>query len=113
MIAFKREANELFILRDGSLILTDAVLLEDENGALRLETANAKNILRCYPAGRLEGKAKRLWYRPCHRCRCRGKAQRQHRRAQGGGKAHRLYGAAAPQKRRSIKTGLILNLDLV
>ena len=60
LVISRVEANQLFILRDGSLILTVAALLEDENSALRLETANAKNILRCYPAGRLEGKAKRL-----------------------------------------------------
>lgn len=60
LVISRVEANQLFILRDGNLILTVAALLEDENSALRLETANAKNILRCYPAGRLEGKAKRL-----------------------------------------------------
>ena len=60
LVISREEANGLFILRDGSLVLTDTALLEDADGALRLETTNAKNILRCYPAGRLEGKAKRL-----------------------------------------------------
>ena len=60
LVVSREEANQLFILRDGSLVLTDAALLEDENGALRLETTNAKNILRCYPADRLQGKAQRL-----------------------------------------------------
>ena len=56
----REEANQLFILRDGSLVLTNAVPLEDADGALRLETTQAENILRCYPADRLAGKAKRL-----------------------------------------------------
>ena len=48
-------ANQLFILRDGSLVFTGAALLEDERGALRLETTEAQNTLRCYPADRLQG----------------------------------------------------------
>ncbi len=60
LVVNREEANQLFILRDGSLVLTDAALLEDENGALRLETTNVKNILRCHPADRLQGKAQRL-----------------------------------------------------
>ena len=56
----REEANQLFILRDGSLVLTGAALLEDADGALRLETTQVENILRCYPSDRLEGKAKRL-----------------------------------------------------
>ena len=47
------EANRLFLLRDGSLILTDAALLEDETGALRLETTQAENAVLCYPPERL------------------------------------------------------------
>ncbi len=53
----REEANRLFLLRDGSLILTDGALLEDERGSLRLETTEAENILCCYPADRLEKKA--------------------------------------------------------
>ena len=60
LLLTREEANQLFILRDGSLVLTGAALLEDADGALRLETTQAENILRCYPADRLEGKAKRL-----------------------------------------------------
>ena len=60
LVLSRAEANRLFILRDGSLVLTDAALLEDEMGALRLETTNAQNTLRCYPARLLEGKARRL-----------------------------------------------------
>ena len=56
----REETNRLFILRDGSLILTDAALLEDEKGALRLDTVKAENTLYCYPADRLQGKARRL-----------------------------------------------------
>ena len=50
----REEANRLFLLRDGSLILTDAALLEDADGTLRLETTAAQNRLRCYPADRLK-----------------------------------------------------------
>lgn len=60
LLLAREEANRLFILRDGSLILSDAALLEDEKGALRLETVNAENTLYCYPADRLQGKAQRL-----------------------------------------------------
>ena len=60
LVLSREEANRLFLLKDGSLVMTDAALLEDENGALRLETVRAKNILRCFPSGRLQGKARRL-----------------------------------------------------
>ena len=60
LLLTREEANQLFILRDGSLVLTGTALLEDADGALRLETTQAENILRCYPADRLEGRAKRL-----------------------------------------------------
>ena len=60
LLLTREEANQLFILRDGSLVLTGAALLEDADGALRLETTQVENILRCYPSDRLEGKAKRL-----------------------------------------------------
>ncbi len=54
LVLSREDANQLFLLRDGSLILSGAALLEDETGALRLETTEARNTLRCYPAGRLE-----------------------------------------------------------
>ena len=60
LLLTREEANRLFILRDGSLILTDAALLEDEKGSLRLETVKPENILYCYPTDRLQGKAQRL-----------------------------------------------------
>ena len=53
----RADANRLFLLRDGSLVLTDGALLEDEQGGLRLETENAENILFCYPKDRLLGSA--------------------------------------------------------
>ena len=59
LLLSREEANRLFILRDGSLILTDAALLEDEAGRLRLETTQPRNTLRCYPADRLQGTALR------------------------------------------------------
>ena len=60
MLLTREETNRLFVLRDGSLILTDAALLEDENGGLRLETLKSENVLYCYPADRLQGKARRV-----------------------------------------------------
>ena len=56
----REEANQLFILRDGSLVLTDAALLEDADGTLRLETTKSNNTLLCYPADKLQGKAQCL-----------------------------------------------------
>lgn len=53
MVLTREEANRLFLLRDGSLIFTDETLLEDENGALRLETVSPDNTLLTYPAHRL------------------------------------------------------------
>ena len=60
LVLSREEAGRLFLLRDGSLVLTGAALLEDEAGCLRLETEQPENTLRCYPAHRLEGKARRL-----------------------------------------------------
>ena len=57
LLLTRAETNRLFILRDGSLILTDAALLEDERGALRLETAEEENTVLTYPADRLTGSA--------------------------------------------------------
>ena len=54
LVLSRAEANRLFLLRDGSLVFTDAALLEDEQGALRLETVFPENTLRAYPAGRLQ-----------------------------------------------------------
>lgn len=55
----RTEAGNLYILRDESLVLTGAALLEDEKGQLRLESEKSENTLLCYPADRLEGKAAR------------------------------------------------------
>lgn len=49
----RAEANRLYVLRDGSLVQTEAALLEDERGGLRLETASPENVLLCYPPERL------------------------------------------------------------
>ena len=59
LVLSRGETNQLFILRDGSLMLTGAALLEDEGGHLRLETTQPRNTLLCYPADRLQGKAQR------------------------------------------------------
>ena len=60
LVISRAQANRLFLLRDSSLIFTDAALLEDEQGGLRLETTSAENTLLTYPADLLEGKAERL-----------------------------------------------------
>ncbi len=60
LVLKRQEAEEMFVLRDGSLVFTDAALLEDEKGNLRLESTKARNTLRCYPPERLEGMAERL-----------------------------------------------------
>ena len=60
LVLSREEADKLYLLRDGSLVMTDAALLEDENGTLRLETVNAENILSCFPEDRLMGQAQRL-----------------------------------------------------
>ena len=53
LVLRRAEANRLFMLRDGSLVLTDGALLEDEAGRLRLETTRADNALLCFPPDRL------------------------------------------------------------
>ncbi len=56
VIALERPAaNRLYRLRDGSLILADGALLEDERGGLRLETTRPENTLLCLPRERLAG----------------------------------------------------------
>ena len=58
LLLTREETNRLFRLKDGSLILTEAALLEDEKGMLRLETDKADNLLLCFPPDRLEGHAR-------------------------------------------------------
>ena len=53
MVLTREQTNQLFVLRDGSLVLTDQALLEDEKGGLRLETVQDENRLYCYPPDRL------------------------------------------------------------
>ena len=60
LVLTRVETNRLFLLRDGSLIFTDAGLLEDEQGGLRLETTEPVNIVCTYPADRLAGSTLRL-----------------------------------------------------
>ena len=69
LLLSREEACHLFLLRDGSLILTDAALLEDASGMLRLETGKADNTLYCYPPDRLNGAEPcGSWGRLCVRC---------------------------------------------
>ena len=60
LLVDRERANELFLLRDGTLVFTQDALLEDEHGALRLETIHNENILRCYPAERLADVGEKL-----------------------------------------------------
>ena len=53
-------ANNLYQLRDGSLVFTDAALLEDPDGQLRLETTRPENTLYTLPADLLKGVGERL-----------------------------------------------------
>ena len=48
-------ADNMYLLKSGGLVFTDAALLEDENGALRLETTKASNLIKTYPADLLAG----------------------------------------------------------
>ncbi len=48
-------ANRLYRLQDGSLVFTDAALLEYPDGRLRLETTLAENTLYTLPADLIEG----------------------------------------------------------
>ena len=51
VLAISREmANRMYLLNNGGLLFTDAALLEDEQGALRLETTQAENTVYTYPA---------------------------------------------------------------
>ncbi len=65
LLVSRELANRLFLLRDGSLVFTDAALLEDERGGLRLETVHAENTLLCWPPERL-GKSGALRRLPDH-----------------------------------------------
>ena len=60
LVVSREMANGLYRLRDGGLIFTDAALLEDPDGTLRLETDRAENALCTLPASLLEGKLERL-----------------------------------------------------
>ena len=62
----RAEANRLYVLRDGSLVQTEAALLEDERGGLRLETASQENVLLCYPPERLGCDAVEGVWGVCH-----------------------------------------------
>ncbi len=60
LVISRAEANRLFLLREGCLVFTDAALLEDEQGNLRLETTEENNLIYTYPADRLENVARRM-----------------------------------------------------
>ena len=58
LLVSRETANRLFLLKDGSLVFTEAALLEDENGRLRLETERTENTLLCWPPERLGASGK-------------------------------------------------------
>ena len=60
LVISREMANQLFLLRDGSLIFTDAALLEDEKGGLKAESTRPDLTLYSYPADRLAGVGERL-----------------------------------------------------
>lgn len=53
VVLSRQQADQLFVLRDGSLLLSDQAPLEDEQGGLRLETVARESRLCCYPPDRL------------------------------------------------------------
>ncbi len=50
LVLSREQANRLFVLGNGGLVFTSGALLEDENGALRLETTAPDNSLLTFPA---------------------------------------------------------------
>ena len=57
LVVSREMANRMYLLKNGGLLFTDAALLEDERGALRLETTQAENTVYTYPAGLLSNSA--------------------------------------------------------
>ncbi len=55
MTLSRQQANEMFLLRNGGLLFTEAALLEDEKGGLRLETTRGRNRILTWPADLLSG----------------------------------------------------------
>ena len=62
LLLSREAADRLYLLRDGSLVFTEAALLEDEQGKLRLETTAGENVMLCWPPERLgqSGRLERL-----------------------------------------------------
>ena len=50
LLVSRSMADRMFLLKNGGLVFTEAALLEDDQGGLRLETTKASNIIRTYPA---------------------------------------------------------------
>ena len=55
LVLTRAMANQLFLLKNGGLAFTDAALLEDEQGGLRLETTRESNAVYTWPADLLNG----------------------------------------------------------
>lgn len=54
LLLSRKWAGSMFLLRDGSLLFTDASLLEDEKGDLRLQSRENENTVLAIPADRLK-----------------------------------------------------------
>ena len=50
LVVTRAQANQMFLLKNGGLLFTDAAPLEDEQGNLRLETTHENNLTYTYPA---------------------------------------------------------------
>ncbi len=50
LLVARAMADRMYLLKNGGLVFTDAALLEDEQGGLRLETVKASNLIQTYPA---------------------------------------------------------------
>ncbi len=54
LLLSRKNAGSMFLLRDGSLFFTDASVLEDEKGDLRLQSRQNENTVLSIPADRLK-----------------------------------------------------------
>ncbi len=59
LVISREMANRMYLLKNGGLLFTDAALLEDDRGALRLETTQAENTVYTYPADLLNSSLQR------------------------------------------------------
>ena len=58
LLVSRTMADSMYLLKNGGLVFTDEVILEDEQGGLRLETVKASNFMQTYPADLFAGSEK-------------------------------------------------------